>query len=64
MPLAKPTMQARTLIRPIMMKAPMLMVVRSSGAPGGGVGADDEAGFALAEVGAARLDGGALVPEE
>lgn len=27
MPLAKPTMQARTLIRPKMMKAPKLMVV-------------------------------------
>ena len=30
MPLAKPTMQARTLIRPIMIKAPMLIVVGSS----------------------------------
>ena len=39
----------------------------SSGAPSGGVlsvGADDEAGFAFAKVGAAGLDGGALVPKE
>jgi len=39
----------------------------SSGAPCGGVASvrgDDEAGFALAEVGATCLDGGALVPEE